>query len=145
MFSLHTQLAADTHKLGQLNLSEVLLMNSAELPWVILVPRIELAQEWHDLSMEDQFELHQESMLIGRTLMTAFKGDKLNIGAIGNMVPQLHVHHIVRYRTDSVWPKPVWGNIENHSYTSHALEEISKKISHNLSMCSTKFKTTPID
>ena len=144
MYSLHPQLAVDTHKLGQLGLSDVLLMNSAELPWVILVPRVSSAREWHELSTEHQAELHHESMVIGQTLMKLFNGDKLNTGAIGNMVPQLHLHHIVRYTTDSVWPKPVWGNIENRHYTDSALTQISSTISQALSARSAVFKTAQV-
>ena len=138
-YSLHPQLTADTHKLGQLTLSDVLLMDSTELPWVILVPRISSAREWHDLSAENQIQLHQESMLIGQSLMNLFGGDKLNTGAIGNMVPQLHIHHIVRFTTDSVWPKPVWGNIENECYSAKELSIISDKIVKQLSAGSSSF------
>jgi len=127
MYSLHPQLAADTAFIGRLPLSDVLLMNNAELPWVILVPRIEGATEWHSLREDHRAQLHHESILIGRLLMERFNGDKLNTGAIGNMVPQLHVHHVVRYKTDSVWPKPVWGNIAEQPYSDEVLE---KMLSH---------------
>lgn len=124
MYSLHPQLAADTELVGRLPLSDVLLMNNAELPWIILVPRIEGAVEWHSLRADHRAQLHHESILIGQTLMERFNGDKLNVGSIGNMVPQLHVHHVIRYKSDSVWPKPVWGNIADQPYSPEVLEKM---------------------
>jgi diadenosine tetraphosphate (Ap4A) HIT family hydrolase len=117
MFSLHPQLAADTIPIGELALSRVLLMNNAELPWLILVPRRENISEWHHLAPQDQLQLHVESMGVSSILMDLFNGDKLNTGALGNLVPQLHLHHIVRFTGDSIWPQPVWGNIEAKLYT----------------------------
>jgi diadenosine tetraphosphate (Ap4A) HIT family hydrolase len=98
MFSLHPKLAADTILIGELPLSRALLMNNAELPWVILVPRRANASEWHSLEIQDQRQLHVESIGVGKLLMTLFGGDKLNTGAIGNLVSQLHVHHVVRFK-----------------------------------------------
>lgn len=133
MFKLHSQLNADTITLGSLKLSQVLLMNNASLPWVILVPRKENVSEWHALSKEDQLQLHHESMLISELLMQEFKGDKMNIGALGNLVPQLHVHHIVRYKNDPAWPQPVWGNLQSNSYSKYALAQRSQRIQQLLS------------
>lgn len=108
-FDLHPQLARDTFVLAELPLSRLLLMNDAQYPWCILVPRRPGVSEVYALSQDDQALLWRESSMLGRALMTAFAGDKLNIAALGNVVPQLHVHHIVRYRTDPAWPAPVWG------------------------------------
>lgn len=109
MFSLHPQLEKDCIVIGDFPLSRLLLLNDARFPWCILVPRRESVSEIYQLSDEDQQQLLKESSQLGRFLMESFNGDKLNIGALGNMVPQLHVHHIVRYKGDEAWPGPVWG------------------------------------
>ncbi|MGQ0701287.1 MAG: HIT domain-containing protein [Panacagrimonas sp.] len=108
-FELHPRLAADTFVLSDLPLSRLLLMNDAQYPWCILVPRIPGAREIHELADVDQQQLLRESSMLGRALMAAFGGLKLNVAALGNMVPQLHVHHIVRFESDPAWPAPVWG------------------------------------
>lgn len=123
MFELHPQLNADTFTVGYFELSQILLMNNASLPWLILVPQRANIREWHDLSKADQLQLHTESMLISELLMQEFNGDKLNTGALGNLVPQLHLHHVIRFKNDAAWPAPVWGNLAANPYTS----ELSKK------------------
>src|SRR3546814_5314269 len=90
-FTLHPQLAADTFPVGDWPLSRVLLMNDAQFPWLILVPRREALREIYELSLSDQQLLLRESSTLGLALMDMFVGDKLNIGALGNMVPQLHL------------------------------------------------------
>jgi diadenosine tetraphosphate (Ap4A) HIT family hydrolase len=108
-FALHPRLAADTFTLGDLPLCRLLLMNDAHYPWFILVPRREGAREVYLLDEADQAALWRESARLSSALVTAFGGDKLNVAALGNVVPQLHVHHVVRYATDPAWPAPVWG------------------------------------
>ncbi len=108
-FELHPQLAADTFVIGDLPLCRVLLMNDARFPWVILVPRRKDISEIYDLTMQDQQLLWQESALVAEKLMKLTGADKMNIAALGNVVPQLHVHHVARFKTDAVWPKPIWG------------------------------------
>lgn len=108
-FELHPRLAADCFALAELPLSRLLLMNDAQYPWCILVPRRAGIREIYELSQADQLALLQESSQLGRAMMTAFDGTKLNVAALGNLVPQLHLHHIVRYEGDPAWPAPVWG------------------------------------
>ena len=108
-FTLHKQLKLDTFDVVDLPLSKVLLMNDAQFPWLILVPRIANISEVFQLSQEDYNQLNRESFMVGKNMMSHFNGDKLNIGSLGNLVPQLHLHHIVRYKTDIAWPSPVWG------------------------------------
>ena len=103
-------------------------MNNAELPWLILVPRRENVSEWYALDAKDQQQLHIESMGISRLMMRLFDGHKLNTGALGNMVPQLHLHHIVRYKHDSVWPQPVWGKIKTLAYSEVEKTQIVAKL-----------------
>lgn len=108
-FELHERLAADTVLLGSTRLCEVRLMNEKTWPWVILVPAIAGIREIYELSETQQQRLVAESSELSRAMMEAFKGDKMNVAALGNMVPQLHVHHIVRFKGDPAWPGPVWG------------------------------------
>jgi diadenosine tetraphosphate (Ap4A) HIT family hydrolase len=108
-FTLHPRLAADTLALGDFPLCRLLLMNDAQYPWFILVPRRENAREIYQLEPRDQQLLLRESSALSRAAMDAFKGDKLNVAALGNLVPQLHLHHVVRYAHDPAWPRPVWG------------------------------------
>ncbi len=120
---LHPQLAEDTHPLAQLVLSELRLMDDANHPWLILVPRVADATELLDLDHDQQTQLMREIDGIGRLLQRAFKPDKLNVAALGNMVPQLHVHVIARYRDDIAWPRPVWGTATAQPYSPEALVE----------------------
>lgn len=122
-FQLHPRLAADTHSLGQAALCEILLMNDAAWPWLILVPRKPGIREAYELEWEQQLQLLRESSALGKGLMAAFDGDKLNVAALGNLVPQLHVHHIVRFEGDPAWPGPVWGRQPPTPYDPAALEQ----------------------
>lgn len=108
-FALDPRLAGDTHRLARWPLCELLLMDDARYPWLILVPRIEGARELLDLHQAERTQLWQEIDAASRALRDAFAPDKLNIGALGNVVSQLHVHVIARYRHDDAWPGPVWG------------------------------------
>ena len=109
-FSLHPQLDKDTSYLGDFPLCRVLLHKDATVPWIILVPRFDNLTELHHLPMPKQQQYLVESQLVCEAIEALFAPDKLNTGALGNMVPQLHLHHIARYKHDAVWPKPVWGN-----------------------------------
>ena len=124
MFHLHPQLEKDCIVMGDLSLSRLLLLNDARYPWFILVPRREGVTEIFQLGVEDQQQLLKESSQLGEFLMTTYSGDKLNIGALGNLVPQLHLHHIVRYQTDETWPGPVWGVGVARQYTESELQTV---------------------
>ena len=108
-FELHERLAADTCRVGSLPLCELLMMNDARFPWLILVPRVPGVRDIIDLADDEIVRLNGESVLVQRTLRALFAPDKLNVAAIGNLVPQLHVHHVARFAGDSEWPAPVWG------------------------------------
>ncbi|MGR5146139.1 HIT domain-containing protein [Photobacterium alginatilyticum] len=111
-FSLHPRLAADTTVLGDLPLCRVLLSKEALGPWLILVPRRDEITEVHHLPEQDQLQLMRESSAVASLLETDYQADKINIGALGNLVPQLHVHHIARFQSDIAWPGPIWGNTD---------------------------------
>ena len=108
-YQLDPRLAADTFLVGETPLSQLLLMNDARYPWLILVPRRSDVTEPFELSEADQAQLWLESMRLGEAMKAHFSADKLNIAALGNQVAQLHVHHIARFHTDDAWPGPVWG------------------------------------
>lgn len=110
MFSLNERLQADTRPVTDLGLCRVLLMNNRLWPWLILVPMREGAVEIHRLKEVDQLTLIQEIALASRVVERLFAPDKMNVGALGNMVPQLHIHVIGRMRGDPAWPGPVWGS-----------------------------------
>ncbi|WP_305907150.1 HIT family protein [Methylomarinum sp. Ch1-1] len=122
-FQLHPRLEQDCIEIGRLSLSRLLLMNDSQYPWCILVPEREDISEIYQLSPTDQQQLQQESCLLSKTLAEIYNADKMNIAAIGNMVPQLHIHHIVRYRNDRAWPAPVWGQFDAIPYGKKQLKE----------------------
>ncbi|HJT99341.1 MAG TPA: HIT domain-containing protein [Rhodanobacteraceae bacterium] len=115
-FALDPRLAVETHAIGALPLSELLLMDDARFPWLILVPRIAGARELIDLDEGDQRTLLAEINRVGRALEALLRPDKLNVAALGNVVPQLHVHVIARRTDDAAWPRPVWGSGERVAY-----------------------------
>ena len=123
MFELHQRLQADTALIGQLPLCSALLSRDANYPWVILVPRRADIAEIYQLSLEDRQQLLLESCALAEAMETIFQGDKLNIAAIGNLVPQLHLHHVVRYKTDAAWPGPIWGAVEAMAYSDALLQQ----------------------
>jgi diadenosine tetraphosphate (Ap4A) HIT family hydrolase len=107
-WSLHPQLAADATPVGDLALSRMLAINAADYPWLILVPRRMGVTEIIDLG-DTSAQLMTEIVLASRALKGVTRCDKINVAAIGNVVPQLHVHIVARWRADPLWPKPVWG------------------------------------
>jgi diadenosine tetraphosphate (Ap4A) HIT family hydrolase len=123
-FELDPRLAAGTFVVGETPLSQVLLMNDARYPWLILVPRRGDVTEPFELSVADQAQLWQESMRLGEAMKAHFAADKLNIAALGNQVAQLHVHHIARFHTDDAWPGPVWGVGSAVSYSDAARDAL---------------------
>ncbi|VAW74154.1 Histidine triad family protein [hydrothermal vent metagenome] len=109
-FELHPRLAADCLVVGYLPLSQLLLLNDARYPWFVLVPARAEMTEVFELDEADQQQLWRESARLARYLKDVCAADKINIGALGNLVPQLHVHHIARFTDDPAWPGPVWGH-----------------------------------
>ena len=107
-WSLHPQLANDTVPVGELALSRLLAVNAADYPWLILVPRRLHVTELADLGA-DAFPLMAEIGLASLALKEVTQCDKINVAALGNVVPQLHVHIVARCKTDPLWPKPIWG------------------------------------
>lgn len=121
-FELNETLAADTLEAACWPLSRVLLMNDSLYPWLILVPAKAGLTEIHDLNPADQAVLMTEIDRASRALMRLFSPDKINIGALGNLVPQLHIHVVARFRDDDAWPGPIWGAYPPRPYETAALD-----------------------
>ena len=118
MFELHADLRRDCFAAGKFPLCYLLVMNDANFPWFILVPARPDVREIYQLSDADQQQLLRESSYLAQQLAVEFNAGKMNIAALGNITPQLHVHHIVRYHSDPAWPKPVWGQRPATPYTA---------------------------
>ena len=131
-FILHPQLATDTTILGDLPLSRVLLSKEALGPWLILVPRKDDLTEIHHLSVDEQYQLIRESSAVAALLENDYQADKINIGALGNLVPQLHVHHIARFTTDIAWPGPVWGNTDGTQRNNELQQALAEELRDEL-------------
>jgi diadenosine tetraphosphate (Ap4A) HIT family hydrolase len=131
-WSLHPQLAFDTSPIGDLPLSQVRLMNDANYAWLVLIPRHAEASEIIDLTETDRTQLMTEIADASRALKTVTACDKLNVAAIGNVVPQLHVHIVARHRDDAAWPRPVWGSVPSRAYAPAALAALIAAIRSEL-------------
>lgn len=137
MFTLHPRLQQDCCDLGRLELCRLLLMNDRTYPWFILVPERENVAEIYQLSESDQVLLIRESSMLARAMERLFRPDKLNIAAIGNLVPQLHVHHLVRKVSDPAWPGTVWGRPPGEAYAPLQVDAISGAMTAELPVLST--------
>ena len=135
-FELHPQLAKDTSVIGHFPLTIALPHKDNAVPWVILVPKRENLKELHHLPMQEQQQFLLESQEVSQELEATFRPDKLNLGALGNMVPQLHVHHIARFKDDVAWPGPVWGNTQGDFRSEEEQQAILSKIQNVLSLSS---------
>lgn len=128
MFCLDPRLAQDALPIGDFALCRLLLMNDAHYPWFILVPRREEVSELFQLSAEDQRQLWKETTALAEILKDVFVADKMNVATLGNVVPQLHMHVIVRRRGDAAWPAPVWGRVPAEPYRAEQVAAIRGKL-----------------
>ncbi len=128
MFELYPKLKEDSILIGRFSLSLLLLSRDANYPWCILVPERDTVQEIHHLGLEDRQQLMVESCRLAEAMDDLFDPDKINIGVLGNIVPQLHMHHIARFNTDAAWPGPVWGAVEAKQYSEADLSTMIKRI-----------------
>lgn len=132
-FALDRRLAADTVPVASLSLCEVLLMNDARYPWLILVPRLAGLVEIADLDASGQSGLWQEVGIASLALRSTAPCHKLNLGALGNVVRQLHVHLVARHEGDAAWPAPVWGHGSAVKYETEALATLVAQLRLELS------------
>jgi diadenosine tetraphosphate (Ap4A) HIT family hydrolase len=128
LFQLPQQLQHDCIIIGRFDLCQILLMNDSQYPWFILVPMVANVSEIYQLSKSERSQLIEESSDFSTILANCYKAEKLNIAAIGNLVPQLHIHHIVRYQTDKAWPAPVWGKFPAIPYTEQQLQDTVSRV-----------------
>lgn len=126
-FALHPRLEGDTVPVADWGLSRVLLMNDARYPWLILVPRRADAVEIFDLNPEDREMLMAEIAFASERLKHFSNAAKINVGALGNLVPQLHIHIIARNPGDAAWPGPVWGHGVSEPYAAGALQNLMRE------------------
>ena len=127
-FSLHPQLANDCFELADFPLCKLLLCNDSAYPWFILVPKVNDITDIYQLDWQQQQQLLNESSLLSELLMQIFAGDKMNVAVLGNVVEQLHMHHVVRYKKDVSWPKPIWGQQALTPYTNDELDNLKDKV-----------------
>jgi diadenosine tetraphosphate (Ap4A) HIT family hydrolase len=128
IFMLHPQLAKDCFELADFPLCKLLLCNDSTYPWFILVPRVNDITDIYQLDWQQQQQFLNESSLLSELVMQAFVGDKMNVAALGNVVEQLHIHHVVRYKNDASWPKPIWGQQPLTPYTDIELAALKEKV-----------------
>lgn len=133
MFTLDANLAKDTVMLGHFPLSLVLLSRDSHYPWCILVPQRGGVREIHQLDISDRRQMMDESCYLSEAMVSIFAPDKMNVAALGNMVPQLHLHHIARFKTDAAWPNPVWGHVPALPYSAENLEARVERLRSALS------------
>ncbi len=122
-FQLHPALQQDCVSLGDFQLCRLLLMRDANYHWLILVPKRDGISEQFQLDPLDQEQLIWESSFVAKRMMEHFQADKMNIAALGNVVPQLHIHHVARFRTDPAWPSPIWGRVPAKLYEPQQLQQ----------------------
>ncbi len=123
LFHLDERLAADTHQVARWGLSRVRLVDDANYPWLMLVPERPALIDFHDLAPGDLATICDEVVRASRALQGLFKPDKINVAALGNLVPQLHIHVVARFMDDPAWPRPVWGAAPPRPYEAEALKD----------------------
>jgi len=123
IFELHPRLLADSVSVVMLGLCEVRLQTDANFPWLILIPQRSGVRHIHRLSSDDQRLLAQETSLVAERLEALTNADNINVAVLGNMVPQLHIHIVARFKGDAAWPGPIWGIVPRKPYSARALEQ----------------------
>ena len=128
MFILHPRLEADTHFITKLGICNLYLMDDSRYLWTILVPALPDLVELHDLTPEDYMDVMKTIRRISELLKTDFEAKKINVGALGNLVPQLHIHILTRNERDFAWPGPVWGQGSAEPYKAEAVEILKNRL-----------------
>jgi len=130
-FVLDKRLATDTIRAGESELSLLLWLNDRRYPWLLLVPKRSALSEIYELAPADRVELLDESCQVARTLSETFGAFKVNVGALGNVVRQLHVHHVARFENDPAWPGPVWGHSPREPYEPGGVAERTRLLAQS--------------
>lgn len=121
-FVLDPQLETSTVVVGHFPLSLVLLSKDANYPWCLLVPKRSDLTEMHHLTDDDRKQFAHESGYLSEVMVSLFAPDKMNMAALGNQVPQLHIHHVARFKDDAAWPNPIWGQVAAKEYEQDELQ-----------------------
>ncbi|MFT7389663.1 MAG: diadenosine tetraphosphate (Ap4A) HIT family hydrolase [Candidatus Endobugula sp.] len=124
MFTLHARLAGDSTHIGDLPLCVLLMINDMNYPWFVLVPKREEIREIYQLNVQDRAQLLAESCALSEVMEEVFQPTKMNVAALGNMVPQLHLHHVARFEEDAAWPAPVWGAVPSKTYDDETRDKV---------------------
>lgn len=132
LFQLHPRLKEDCIAIGRFDLCQLLMMNDRQYPWFILVPEKAAITEIYQLSKPDRHTLTEESSFLAEKMAALYNADKMNIAAIGNLVPQLHIHHVVRYQADKAWPAPIWGKFTAVPYTRQQITDNIAQVKERL-------------
>ncbi|WP_286235279.1 HIT domain-containing protein [Thalassotalea sediminis] len=127
-FVLNEALKNDTIELLDFPLCKLLLMNDKQYPWFVLVPKVVGIQDIYQLDWQQQQQFLNESSMLSEVLMQVFQGKKMNVAALGNICPQLHIHHIVRYESDPAWPKPIWGVLPMVPYVEEEINTLKERL-----------------
>jgi diadenosine tetraphosphate (Ap4A) HIT family hydrolase len=139
MFELHGDLQRDCFAVGEFPLCLLLAMNDANYPWFVLVPKRAGLRELYDLTGTDRAQFMRESTGLAQRLATEFRADKMNVAALGNVTPQLHIHHVVRYKGDPAWPAPIWGKVPARPYGSADRAALLERVRRCLSAGALEF------
>jgi len=134
-FQLDSRLQQDCIHLGRFELCRLLLMNDSQYPWFILVPELEGIKEIHQLDVKQRQQLMEESCYLAENLSALYRPDKINIASLGNIVSQLHLHHVIRYQSDKAWPAPVWGAFNTIPYDDAQLGRYLMRLKDKLTAC----------
>jgi diadenosine tetraphosphate (Ap4A) HIT family hydrolase len=132
LFQLHPRLKQDCITIGRFDLCQLLMMNDSQYPWFILVPERAGITEIYQLSETERLILTEESSFLAEKMAALYNADKMNIAAIGNLVPQLHIHHVVRYQSDRAWPAPIWGKFAAVPYTRQQITDNIERVKERL-------------
>ena len=127
MFKLNNKFLKSSHHLLDLKLCTLRLHDNSKFPWIMLIPKRKNINDITDLNSKDQMLLMKEIVFSSKVMKKLFKTSKLNVEKVGNIVPQLHIHIIARYKKDISWPLSVWV-VKSKSYSSKALKEVVSKI-----------------
>lgn len=136
-FAVHRQLLQDCSVIGDTELCRVLLMNDARFPWLVLVPRLVNLRDLHEVATTHRNQLFDDIEAASITVKALIDADKINVAALGNQVPQLHVHVIGRLTSDDAWPGPVWGSGEPIPYEPSAQKDRERTIFESMSLSAT--------
>ena len=127
-FQLHPKLEADTHLISSTAQCQILLMDDARYPWIILVPQVTEIRELYELDEQQQQQVYRTILRVSKGLAQYTNAEKMNVATLGNQVPQLHIHIIARFERDAAWPAPVWGVGNAEPYTPQQLEQTLKDL-----------------